>query len=301
MLGVDVDARMAEFAWRNGVEVEVAAFEAWEAAGRRFDAVVSGQTWHWVDPVAGAGKAAEVLRPDGRLAVFWNTGQPSTGLGEAFAQVYRRVLPASLVARLGPRAVEEAHAAMCTKAAEGIRVSGAFSEPEQWRFQWDQSYTRDEWLDALPTSGDSIPASQMTELLSGIGDAIDAVGGTFTMNFMTFVITAAREQTSNPLRRTSSTPRSTTGERPDKSSVTPPVNADSSGPSGASQGGNDTCGQETYQRGRFSPSTPALRCGLTLEDPIDTLRLSRPKRQGPWSQSAKGRTTRHAALAAQVG
>ncbi len=40
-----------------------------------------------------------------------------------------------------------------------------------------------------------------------------------------------------------------------------------SGSSGASQGGNDTCGQKTYQRGRFTPSTPALRCGLTPEDP----------------------------------
>ena len=42
--------------------------------------------------------------------------------------------------------------------------------------------------------------------------------------------------------------------------------------SGASQGGNDTCGRKTYQRGRFSPSTPALRCGLTPEDPRPTLR-----------------------------
>jgi hypothetical protein len=60
------------------------------------------------------------------------------------------------------------------------------------------------------------------------------------------------------------------------------------GPSGASQRGNDTCGQETYQRGRFSPSISALRCGLTLEDPIDTLRLSRSKRKGLWSPSAMG-------------
>jgi len=52
-----------------------------------------------------------------------------------------------------------------------------------------------------------------------------------------------------------------------------------SGPSGASQGGNDTCGQKTYQRGRFSPSTPALRCGLTPEDPgPDYADLARPER-----------------------
>lgn len=95
VLGVEVDARMAEWARRRGLEVEVAAFEAWDPAGRTFDAVVAGQAWHWVDPVAGAAKAARALRPGGRLAVFWNAFQAPDELGEAFSAVYRRVLPDS--------------------------------------------------------------------------------------------------------------------------------------------------------------------------------------------------------------
>src|ERR1700691_3837027 len=58
VLGVEPDPRMADFARRTGVEVEVATFETWDAAGREFDAVVAGTAWHWVDPVAGAAKAA---------------------------------------------------------------------------------------------------------------------------------------------------------------------------------------------------------------------------------------------------
>ncbi|MGZ6616315.1 MAG: class I SAM-dependent methyltransferase [Solirubrobacteraceae bacterium] len=192
VLGVDPDARLAAYARQTGVEVEVSTFEAWEAAGRRFDAVVSGESWHWVDPVAGAAKAAEVLRPGGRLAVFWNTGQPTAGLDEAFAEVYRRVLPASLVARLGRSSIEEAHTAMCANAAEGMQATGAFDEPEQWRHEWAQSYTRDEWLDALQTSGGAIAESQLAGLLEGVGAAVDAVGGSFTMNYVTFVVTAVR-------------------------------------------------------------------------------------------------------------
>jgi hypothetical protein len=65
VLGVEPDARMAGFARRTGVEVEMATFEAWEPAGRTFDAVVAGQAWHWVNPVAGAAKAAQVLREAG--------------------------------------------------------------------------------------------------------------------------------------------------------------------------------------------------------------------------------------------
>ena len=192
VLGVEPDARMAEFAQRSGVNVEVSNFEAWEAAGRKFDAVVSGESWHWVNPDAGAAKAAEVLGPGGRLAVFWITGQPSEGLDETFTEVYRRVLPESLVARLGTRSIEEAHSAVCTKAADGMRATSAFDEPEQWRYEWTKSYTRDEWLDALRTSGAAIPQSNLTDLLAGIGDAIDEVGGSFTMNYVTFVVTAVR-------------------------------------------------------------------------------------------------------------
>ena len=40
MLGVESDARMADFARRTGIEVETATFEAWDSAGRTFDAVV---------------------------------------------------------------------------------------------------------------------------------------------------------------------------------------------------------------------------------------------------------------------
>ena len=192
VLGVDPDARLAEFARHSGVKVEVSTFEAWETAGRKFDAVVSAESWHWADPLAGAAKAAEVLRPGGRLAVFWNTGQPPADLEKAFAEVYRRVLPESLVTRLGRRSIEEAHSAMCTKAADGMRATGAFDEPEQWRFEWTQSYTRDEWLDALRTTGGAIPESQLADLLEAVGDAIDAVGGSFTLSYVTFVVTAVR-------------------------------------------------------------------------------------------------------------
>ncbi len=94
VLGVEVDERMAEFARsRHGLAVEVASFEEWDPAGRTFDAVVAGQTWHWVDPVAGAAKAAQILRPGGRLALFWNVFEPSPEMAEAFANVYRRVRP----------------------------------------------------------------------------------------------------------------------------------------------------------------------------------------------------------------
>jgi len=194
VLGVDPDPRMAGFARRSGLEVEQATFESWEPAGRRFDAVVSGQTWHWLDPVAGAAKAARILRPGGRLAVFWNAEQPTPELREAFAAVYRRTMPDSLAARQWTEAGLQGYAVLCGRATGGMAEAGAFGEPEQWSFDWERSYTRDEWLDQVPTHGDhgQFPAATQAELLAGIGAALDAAGGGFTMRYRTLVATAVR-------------------------------------------------------------------------------------------------------------
>jgi SAM-dependent methyltransferase len=201
VLGVDVDARMADLARRHGIEVEVAAFEAWDPAGRTFDAVIAAQAWHWVDPVAGAAQAARVLRPGGRLAVFWNAFQPPPEVAEAFGAVYARVLPDSPLYQRGMAASSEVYSAMCTKAADGIRQAGTFGDPEQWRFGWDRPYTRDEWLEQIPTFGGhgQLPPAELRELLAGTGAAIDALGGSFTMHYTAVVVTAVRTGTAAPI------------------------------------------------------------------------------------------------------
>jgi SAM-dependent methyltransferase len=195
VLGVDPDARMADLAREQGLEVEVATFETWDSAGREFGAIVAGQAWHWVDPVAGAARAARALRPGGRLAVFWNAFQPAPGLAEAFAAVYRRVMPDSPLVRGGAGAGgPDAYRTQCATAAGGMREAGAFGDPEHWRFDWDHRYTRDEWLDMVPTSGfwAQIAAAGQREILAGIGAAVDAAGGSFTMHYTTVAVTAAR-------------------------------------------------------------------------------------------------------------
>jgi hypothetical protein len=81
-----------------------------------------------------------------------------------------------------------------TRGADGIREVGAFGDPEQGRFDWERSYTRDEWLDQLPTHGDhsQLPPAKLEDVLAGIGAAIDAMGGSFTMRYTTVAVTAAR-------------------------------------------------------------------------------------------------------------
>jgi len=191
VVGVEPDARMAALARRRGFEVEVAKFEDWAPAGRTFDAIVSGQAWHWVDPVVGAAKAADLLRPGGRLAVFWNVFQPPPDLAEAFAAAYQQVLPGSPFFRVAVPGMD-AYSSLFDRALDGVRESGAFVEPQRWEFGWERSYTKHEWLEQVPTFGGhgNLSPGKLDQLLAGIGAAISAVGGRFTTGYTAVVLTA---------------------------------------------------------------------------------------------------------------
>ncbi|GAB0104720.1 class I SAM-dependent methyltransferase [Nocardia sp. JMUB6875] len=194
VLGVEPDARMAAFARDTGIEVEIGTFEAWDPANRTFDAVISGTAWHWVDPVAGAVQAARVLEPNGRFAAFWNVPQMPTEAQTAFAAVYREFLPESPASLVADRPALELYQAIHDKAAAGIVAAQAFTAPEQWQFDWQRTYSRDEWLDQIPTHGalTVVPPDTLASVLSGIGAAIDTMGGSFTISYATTVITATR-------------------------------------------------------------------------------------------------------------
>ncbi|WP_018686043.1 class I SAM-dependent methyltransferase [Actinokineospora enzanensis] len=197
VLGVEPDPRMAEFARGTGVEVEVGTFETWEPAGRAFDAVVCGTAWHWIDPVAGAAKAARVLRPGGVLAPFGHVYELPPAVAAALAAAYDRAVPDSPM-RFAPgsgTSILDAYQGLYRKAADGIRAAGGFAEPTLWRHDWARAYTRDELLDLVPTSGGltTLPPDKLAEVLTAVAAAIDELGGVITLPYATWGLTAVRE------------------------------------------------------------------------------------------------------------
>lgn len=190
--GIEPDPRMAAFARTDGFPVDECTFEEWDPAGRTFDAVVAGQSWHWVDPVAGAVKARQVLRFGGRLALFWNVGDAPEPINEAYATAFAVAVPDSPVpiSRTPPPAAE-AYRAIVDRAAEGFRQAGGFAEPEHWQDAWQQSYTREEYLAVLPTQGllTRVPREQAEPVLDAVGAAIDRLGGSFVMRYVTTTVT----------------------------------------------------------------------------------------------------------------
>ncbi|MCU7724875.1 class I SAM-dependent methyltransferase [Actinoplanes sp. KI2] len=194
VLGIEVDDRMAAQARTHGLAVETARFEEWDPAGRRFDALVAAMTWHWIDPVAGAVKAAEVLGTGGLIALMWNVFDVSPAIKQAFAAVNARIVPDFPNPWAAKIPMAEAYQAILDTAIAGLRDSGSFAPHEQWRIDWELSYTRDEWLSVLPTFGGAsrLPPHTLAELLTASGEAIDAAGGTLTVHYSTLTVAAKR-------------------------------------------------------------------------------------------------------------
>jgi SAM-dependent methyltransferase len=193
VLGVDVDARMAVRAREHGFAVEVAAFERWDDQGRRFDVVVSGQTWHWIDPDAGAAAAARVLRPGGRLALFWNAADPPAEIAAGFAEAYRSVETGLPYTPSTMRAAD-GYAQILTAVGEPLRRTGRFTEPEQWSGTWTTVVSRDQWLDLVSTAGghSRIPVDKLRALLAGMGKVVDDHGGVVPLTYTTVMVGATR-------------------------------------------------------------------------------------------------------------
>jgi SAM-dependent methyltransferase len=191
VLGVEIDERMAAYARELGFHVEIAGFEQWQPEGRSFDLVISGQAWHWVEPIRGAHKAADALRSGGRVGLFWNRACHPPEVQSGFDSVYRALAPGlegySIV--LGQGTGDR-----FTVAAEGLGSTGRFGPPEELRFQWKTTYTKDRWLDHLLTHSDhrALPPAERDQLLRAVGEVIDGFGGSFATEYDVVLITAVR-------------------------------------------------------------------------------------------------------------
>jgi SAM-dependent methyltransferase len=196
VLGVELGPRMAEIARGHGVEVEIAAFEAWDAAGRTFDRVTSAQAWHWLDLPIATAKAASVLRPGGMLGLIWNAGCQPDDLADALEGVYESVVPPGshrLFRGYAANRLSDFKTGLDSE-IDAVSAVPDFGAPTEKWFPWTRVYQREEWLDQLVSRSDhaALEPAVRGSLFEAIGAAIDDHGGSFVMNFETVLITARR-------------------------------------------------------------------------------------------------------------
>ncbi|WP_202410812.1 class I SAM-dependent methyltransferase [Brevibacterium rongguiense] len=144
---VEPDHDMAEVARARGLAVEEAAFEEWDPAGRRFDAVAFGQSWHWVDQDTGPERLADLLVPDGVACLAWNEYSPAAALSARLAAVEADY--GITVHRRHAELLAERDDSQRATAARALADAG-FRTRVRW-YDWDCTVTPADWLESLMT------------------------------------------------------------------------------------------------------------------------------------------------------
>ncbi|UWU29156.1 class I SAM-dependent methyltransferase [Rhizobium sp. WSM1274] len=172
----------------TNVELVEATFEAWPSDKAVFQLIIAAQSWHWVSPEVRFAKAAEVLSPDGSLAVFGHVpvGLP-TSLVEQFKGIFLRHT-----------------GAWGTPPEAGYLPSGPFKgwfdEPklfgpvEHRCYSWVWRHTTSSYINFLRTRSDvrMLTPAVCEELLVEIAKAIDGQEGEFDVDYETHLYVARR-------------------------------------------------------------------------------------------------------------
>jgi SAM-dependent methyltransferase len=162
---------MAAVAQAKGIPVELATFEDWEPAGRRFDRVVFAASFHWVDPAVALLKIRGTLDDGGKLALIWNRLRPTNPTRAEFETIYRDYM--DLETHRGDGNPDEI-VDMIT--AAGFTVS-------QRKYPHDLHFTAQQWVDIAFTFSHQLilaadkAAELRTRLIERIGPAGVSVGG----------------------------------------------------------------------------------------------------------------------------
>jgi SAM-dependent methyltransferase len=188
VLGIEVDAKMAAVARRHGIDVEVASFETWDPSGRQFDLITCAQAWHWVDPQLGTPKAADLLRPGGTLALFWNYDDLDASMQRALDAVYREYAPELLRSLVMGRWRSE------RPYVGELQASGRFASVDVRRYRWERTFTRAEWVGLIGTHSNHLclEPGRRTALLDAVGATIERLGGAVATHYGTYTVLARK-------------------------------------------------------------------------------------------------------------
>jgi SAM-dependent methyltransferase len=150
---IELGSALAAEARRNvahfpGVQVINAPFESWQPPnGRAFALVFAATAWQWLDPALRYRKAWTLLRPGGHLA-FWDATHVFPAGGDPFFGEIQEVYDE--IGEGDPGAGWPPPSEMPDSRAQ-IEASGLFEDMTVRHFDWEITYTAEEYIGLLDT------------------------------------------------------------------------------------------------------------------------------------------------------
>ena len=157
---------MAAVAQAKGIPVEIATFEEWEPAGRKFDLVVFAASFHWVDPAVALPKIRGLLNDGGKLALIWNRLRPTNPTRADFEAIYRDYMDV------------ETHRGDGNPGEVIDMIAAAGFSVTQRKYPHDLHYSAQQWVDIAFTFSNQLilATDKATELRARLIERIGSVG-----------------------------------------------------------------------------------------------------------------------------
>ena len=166
------------------------SFEDFAGEPRSFDLVMAATSIAWVDPALRYAKPAELLRPGGCMAVFWNA-HVLPARGDRFwhdvQEVYRRYTPDMVGTPPPPDEVS-------SSIPDEMRANGRFAEVAVRHYPWAESYDTARYVALMRTfSGHiALPDDVREPLIAGVARMIDEEFGGSIVKHQVAVLQLAR-------------------------------------------------------------------------------------------------------------
>ena len=170
-LGPALADRARAYVSGPNVTVETVAFEDYRA-DTLFDALVSVQAFHWLEPVAGLAHAASLLRPGSAILLAWHQERSQhTPFYRATDPIYKRYETPLKLNRPTPDDAPE-------RFTEALKVSSQFGGADVFRYAWSQLYDKAQYLELLLTYSNvqALAPSVRECFLTDIAEVIDEYG-----------------------------------------------------------------------------------------------------------------------------
>lgn len=200
VVGIEPDHRMAAIASAklhdsNRFTIETVEFQNWLGLTAPADLVISGQAWHWADPLTRFRSAHATLKDHGWLCVFWNQPEVhSDEIHKNIDKVYDLLPPNVKQAFDDTRLPGSKSAITAASPADEFDESKCFGSVKRFNFSWDLEVTSQSHVENLLTQSTHrlLPTEYRSRLLNEIADVIDSHGGSYIQTFNTHAYAAMR-------------------------------------------------------------------------------------------------------------